>query len=192
MQGGVFPHARGVFPRGGVGGGPKSSFLPRDQGKQTTSQGYPVYFRSAGLEHGLGSCRPGKLTEKGKIPKVLGGGCKRSFGPREQRSPKSLLHHPKLLLHWCKKGLHRCKGLCAPWVQKTFCTPPLSTFGNFPLSVSFPGPQLPKTWVLKRGSLKSAARWQESATFLQRSFSQRCKSLGVSRWSLFWKLYGGH
>ena len=40
---------------------------------------------------GLGSCGPGKLTEKGKFPKVLRGGCKRSFGPREQRSPKSLL-----------------------------------------------------------------------------------------------------
>ena len=74
------------------------------------------------FEQCLGSCGPGKLTEKGKFPKVLRGGCKRSFGPSEQRSPKSHLHHPKLLLHRCKMGLHRCKRLCA-----------LSTFGKLSL-----------------------------------------------------------
>ena len=77
-------------------------------------------------------CGPGKLTEKGKFQKVLRGGCKRSFGPREQRSPKSLFHHPKLLLHRRKMGLHRCKRLCAPWVQKTFCTLPEALLGIFP------------------------------------------------------------
>ena len=100
---------------------------------------------------GLGSCGPGKLTEKGKVPKVLRGGCKRSFGPREQRSPKSLLHHPKLLLHRCKMGLHRCKRLFGDLCSlgpKDLLHPPLSTFGTFPFSVSFPGPQLPNPWHL--------------------------------------------
>ena len=92
---------------------------------------------------GLGSCGPGKLTEKGKFPKVLGGGCKRSFGAREQGSPKSLLHHPKLLLHRCNMGF---------WVvQKTFRRPLLAGskrpfapspnhFWEFSLSGQFPRP----------------------------------------------------
>ena len=94
----------------------------------------------------MGSCGPGKLTEKGKFPKVLRGGCKRSFGPREQRSPKSLLHHPKLLLHRCKMGFGWCKRLFGDLCSlgpKDLLHPPLSTFGNFPFSVNFPGPQLP-------------------------------------------------
>ena len=96
----------------------------------------------------LGSCGPGKLTEKGKFPKVLRGGCKRSFGAREQRSPKSLLHHPKPLLHRCKMGFGWCKrlfgDLCS-LAPKDLLHPPLSTFGNFPFSVNFPGPQLPNS-----------------------------------------------
>ena len=94
----------------------------------------------------LGSCGPGKLTEKGKFPKVLRGGCKRCFGPREQRSTKSLLHHPKLLLHRCKLGFGWCKRLFGDLCSlgpKHLLHPPLSTFGNFPFSVNFPGPQLP-------------------------------------------------
>ena len=37
----------------------------------------------------LGSRGPGKVPGKGKSPKVVGAGCKRSFRPREQRSPKA-------------------------------------------------------------------------------------------------------
>ena len=98
----------------------------------------------------LGSCGPGKLTEKGKFPEVLRGGCKRSFGSREQGSPKSLLHHPKLLLHRCKMGFGWCKRLFGDLCSlgpKDLLHPPLSTFGNFPFSVNFPGPQLPKLLV---------------------------------------------
>ena len=101
----------------------------------------------------LGSCGPGKLTEKGKFPKVLRGGCKRSFGPREQRSPKSLLHHPKLLLHRCKMGFGWCKRLFGDLCSlgpKDLLHPPLSTFGNFLFSVNFPGPQLPNSAIPSR------------------------------------------
>ena len=36
---------------------------------------------------------PGEGVENRKFPKVVRRGCKRSFGPKAQRSPKSLLHH---------------------------------------------------------------------------------------------------
>ena len=43
----------------------------------------------------LGSQGAGKQPEKRKPPKVVRGGCKRSFGLWvEQKSPKRLLHHP--------------------------------------------------------------------------------------------------
>ena len=60
--------------------------------------------------------------ETSKVPKVVRRGCKRCFGPREQRSPKSLLHHLNPVLHRCNPLLHQCKRILAPWVQKTFCT----------------------------------------------------------------------
>ena len=88
---------------------------------------YPPFF----LSLLLGSQGPGKLPEKRKSPKVVMGGCKRSFGPREQKSPNSLLHHSNPVLHRCKMGLHRCKFRFARWVQKTCCTlsePLLGTF----------------------------------------------------------------
>ena len=76
----------------------------------------------------LGSCGPGKLTEKGK---ALRGGCKRSFEPREQRSPKSLLHHPRLLLHRCNPILHRCKSLCVvPGSKRPFAPSPFSVISQ--------------------------------------------------------------
>ena len=73
----------------------------------------------------FGCCEPGNLPKKGKFPKVVRGGCKMSFwlfGPREQRSPKSLLHHPNPLLHRCNPISHQCKRPLARGVQKTFCT----------------------------------------------------------------------
>ena len=93
----------------------------------------------------LGSRRPGKLPEKGKSPKVRRG-CKRSLGPTEQKSPKSLVHcrkPPFAPVRRCNPMSHQCKRLSAGWVQNT-CHPLLSTFGDFPLSGNFPGPWLPK------------------------------------------------
>ena len=79
----------------------------------------------------LGSHGLGKLPEKRKSPKVVRGGCKRSFGPREQKSPKSLLHHPNPLLHRREMGLHRCRRRFARWVQKTCCTLSKPLLGSF-------------------------------------------------------------
>ena len=94
----------------------------------------------------LGSCGPGKLTEKGKFPKVLRGGCKRSFGPKEQRSPKSFCTTQNCFRTGAKWGFGWCKRLFGDLCSlgpKDLLHPPLSTFGNFPFSVNFPGPQLP-------------------------------------------------
>ena len=61
-------------------------------------------------------------AETSKVPKVVGRGCKRCFGRREHRSPKSLLHHPNPVLQRCNSLLHQCKRTLAPWVRKAFCT----------------------------------------------------------------------
>ena len=68
------------------------------------------------------SCDPECLLqgpEASKLPKVVRRGCKRSFGPREQRSPKSLLHHLNPVLHRCNSLLHQCKRTLLPG-SKTF------------------------------------------------------------------------
>ena len=83
---------------------------------------------------------------------MLRGGCKRSFGPREQRSLKSLLHRCNPILHRCKSSFGWCKRLFGDLCSlgpKDLLHPPLSTFGKFPFSVSFPGPQLPNPWLDK-------------------------------------------
>ena len=69
-----------------------------------------------------------------KCPKWLGEGAKGVFAPRAPRSPKSLLHHLNPVLHRCNSLLHQCKRTLAPWVQKTFCTPLLTTLGTFEVS----------------------------------------------------------
>ena len=75
-----------------------------------------VYFRVATQKVLL------RGPETSKVPKVVRRGCKRCFGPREQRSPKSLLHHRNPVLHRCNSLLHQCKRTLAPLAQKTFCT----------------------------------------------------------------------
>ena len=118
---------------------------PRQIEKRTLHDRKGVPLPTRALQES-GSCGPAKLTEKGKFPKVLRGGCKRSFGPREQRSPKSLLRHPNLILHRCKSSFGWCKRLFGDLCSlgpKDLLHPPLSTFGNFPFSVNFPGLQLP-------------------------------------------------
>ena len=121
----------------------------------------------------VGKLRAWEIDRKGKIPKVLRGGCKRSFGPREQRSPKSLLHHPKPILHRCKSGFGWCKRLFGDLCSlgpKDLLHPPLSTFGNFPFSVNFPGPQLPNPRKPNASSI-STPSWKVVEGFLM-SFSR--------------------
>ena len=78
---------------------------------------------------------------------MLRGGCKRSFGSREQRSPKSLLHHPKLLLHRCKMGFwvvqKTFRRPLLPGSKRPFAPSPKHFWGIFPFRSNFPGPQLP-------------------------------------------------
>ena len=93
----------------------------------------------------MGCCGPGKLPQKGKSPKWLGEGAKGLFltllGPREQMSPKSLLHHPNPFLHRCNPISHQCKRPLARGVQRRFAPSPnhfwkLSLFGQFPRSAA--------------------------------------------------------
>ena len=74
----------------------------------------------------LGCCGPANLPKRRKVSKSgYGEGAKGpfdSFGPREQRSPKSLLHLPNPLLRQCSPISHQCKRPLARGVQKTFCT----------------------------------------------------------------------
>ena len=104
----------------------------------------PLFLK---LPRGLGSCGPGKLTEKGKFPKILREGAKGILDQLgAQSSPKSLLHHPRLLLHRCKKmGLHRCKRLCAPRWSKRPLAPSPKHFWEFSLFGQFPRPAASQT-----------------------------------------------
>ena len=59
---------------------------------------------------------------------------------------QSLLHRCNPILHRCKSSFGWCKRLFGDFCSagpKDLLHPPLSTFGNFPFSVNFPGPQLP-------------------------------------------------
>ena len=81
--------------------------------------------------------------DSGKPPKVVRRGCKRSFGAREQKSQKGLLHHQNLVLHRCNPAFHRCKRDLARLHPKAFCTLSQPLWGDFPESGDLPGPQLP-------------------------------------------------
>ena len=72
----------------------------------------------------VGSHGPGKLPEKGKSPRVVRGGCKRSFGLREQKASCTSANYG---CTGAKEGLGGGKDsweTFAPWVQQTFCTLP--------------------------------------------------------------------
>ena len=81
----------------------------------------------------LGNCR-----KRENLKKWLGE-VQRSFGPREQRSPKSLLHHPKPLLHRCNPISHQCKRVFACWPRG-----PVASFHNHILKISLVG-QFPRS-----------------------------------------------
>ena len=83
-----------------------------------------------------------------RSPRVVGGGCKGSFGPREQRSPKSLLHHPKPLLHWCNPISDQCNaGSKRPVAPSPIHFWRSSLFGQFPRSVASQGKVLLDEWL---------------------------------------------
>ena len=105
----------------------------------------------------FGKPRTWEIARKEKISKVVRGRCKRSFGHREQRSPKSVLHHPNPLSHGCNPILHHCKGFFCSLGPNHLLHPLLTTFGRFSLSANFPGPWLPnpmsKIWKMKSSNL---------------------------------------
>ena len=77
-------------------------------------------------------------------PKVVRGGCKGlfdSFGPREQRSPKSLLHHQTLFCTGATPFRTSARGLLLAGSKRPFAASAnhfreLSLFGQFPRSTA--------------------------------------------------------
>ena len=55
----------------------------------------------------------GRGVENRNFPNMVGRGCKMSLGPKEPKSPKSLLHYPKPVLQGCNPSLHQCKTFVA-------------------------------------------------------------------------------
>ena len=126
--------------------------LPLSWGKRDTHKQIPGNLRKMpgqSQDHPrIGMLWTWEIAKRESLQKWLGKGAKGlfdSFGPREQRSPKCLLHHPNPLLHRCNPISHQCKRPLAHRVQKTFrlLHPLLTTFVNFHFSSNFPGPQLP-------------------------------------------------
>ena len=73
------------------------------------------------------SCGLGNFPKRESLQKWLGEGAKGlfdSFGPTEQRSPKSLLHHRNPLLHRCNPISHQCKKLLLAGSKRPFAPSP--------------------------------------------------------------------
>ena len=86
-------------------------------------------------EEGL-NCKPERLGEGSKIgksPKVLRRGCKRSFGPTAQRSPKSLLHHVQPCFAPVQPQVAPVQEAFRSLGSKDLLHPLLTTFGDFPI-----------------------------------------------------------
>ena len=83
-----------------------------------------VHFAVIRFDGASGACQ-----EKGKCPEVVRGGCKTSFGPREQRSPRRVFCTTQTL--FCTGATPACtsaKGFFACCVQKDLLHPLLTTF----------------------------------------------------------------
>ena len=84
------------------------------------------------------SCNPERLgdgSKIGKSPKVVGRGCKRSFGPTAQRSPKSLVHQVQPCFAPVTSANPGCTGAEAfrSLGSKDLLHSLLTTFGDFPI-----------------------------------------------------------
>ena len=81
-----------------------------------------VFWSCKHMSFGVANQSAWERVENRKFAKVVRRRCKSSLGPSAQVSQESLAPKQKTGLHLCNCRLHRCKSLCAPWVQKTFCT----------------------------------------------------------------------
>ena len=81
-------------------------------------------------------CKPERLGEGSKIgksPKVVKRGCKRSFGPTAQRSPKSHLHHVQPSFAPVQPQVAPVQEAFRSLGSKDLLHPLLTTFGDFPI-----------------------------------------------------------
>ena len=109
----------------------------------------------------------GEGSKLGKSPKVARRGCKRSFGPTAQRSPKSHLHHVQ---PYFAPVQPQCKRLFARSVQKTFCTLSKPLSGIFLFSTPLPGALVCKLrWATSPIAKPSASVQRTRSTLADRS-----------------------
>ena len=113
---------------------------------------------------------------------------------------ESLLHRCNPILHRCKSSFGWCKRLFGDLCSlgaKTFCTL-LNTFWNFPFSVNFPGPQLPKRrapqktvfWCSSPEShIRLARGFSEASVLLSWVWTGLAASLGIGA-HVYWLLLG--
>ena len=81
-------------------------------------------------------CKPERLGEGSRIvksPKVVGRGCKRSFGPTAQRSPKSLLHHVQPCFAPVQPQVALVQEALRSLGPKDLLHPLITTFGDLPV-----------------------------------------------------------
>ena len=81
-------------------------------------------------------CKPERLGEGskiGKCPKVVRRGCKRSFGPTSQRSPKSHLHRVQPCFAPVQPQVAPVQEGFRSLGSKDLLHPLLTTFGHFPI-----------------------------------------------------------
>ena len=83
--------------------------------------------------------RTWEIAGKGQnLQKWLGEGAKGLLGPREQRSPKSLLHHQKPSFAPVQPHFAPVQEASCALGPKDLFHPPLATFGDFPFFGPFP------------------------------------------------------
>ena len=125
----------------------------------------------------LGCCGPGKLTKRGKSPKVIRGGCKRSvltlLGQGAKVSQESFAP-PKPSLAPVQPHFALVQEASRTRGPKDLLHPLLTTFGNFHFSGTFPGPQHPKAFSIFAMQFSSVTAHQISSKKLR---IKRCEGI---------------
>ena len=122
--------------------------------------------------------RLGEGVENRKFPKVVTRGCKRCFGPREQRSPKGLLHLPKPVLHRATLFCTSARGFFCSLGPKDLLHPLVSTFGNFLFSTPSPRrlDSLPQTLTIAKREVVFGVLLESLSLDTEKSFLSHRKS----------------
>ena len=102
------------------------------------------------------SCGPGKFP-KWRVQKVL--------WTQGAKVSEKAFAPPKPAFAPVQNGVAPVQEALCPLGPKDLLHPPLSTFGNFPLSVNFPGPQLPNPSLLIFEDVLKQNAWSRGGRF---------------------------